>query len=330
MSLDRLIRVAPWIGVLSALMLAECLLRLFATGATLNGLPTGETYRQYSEGIATSHFRDDTSRETGNPILSDAPNVLILGDSHVPAVQIADHYTMGAVLERLLRKQGIPINVRQFGWSGQGYGVARTLALGPQLVARFNAERVVVVLSEGAMRTYPRDPAAARALAQEAPPSVRNLNAVQQIERNVAHYSVLIHLLYVRGLEAFNRLSAAYHRGEPHDACVHDADDARAGVIASLQQAFGDRLLVVYAPDINLDSPDDPDCWEALMLPQCRELGVQCVSLRSGMIAARAHHILVRGFSNTRLGLGHLNEAGHELAAQTLYDYLSPRLAARH
>ena len=316
-------------GVGAALLLAECTLRLFATGATLNGLPEGETYRQYSEGIATSHFRDDTSRETGNPILPNAPNVLILGDSHVPAVQIEDDETMGSVLERLARSQGIPLNVRQFGWSGQGYGVARTLAFGPELATRFAAERIIVVLSEGAMRTYPVDPAAAAALAAEAPPSVRNLNPLQQIERRVAHYSVLVHLLYVRALEEQGRISAELDSAPIQDPCVHQEGDSRAQVIADLKHAFGTRLFVLYAPDIGLDSDDVPDCWESLLLPQCRQLGVRCVSLRSKMLTARRAHILVRGFDNTRLGMGHLNRAGHELAATTLFDDLRPQLASR-
>jgi hypothetical protein len=330
MSSRRANWVVSFAGVAAALLAAECALRLFATGATLNGLPTGETYKQFSEGIATSHFRSDTSRETGNPILSNAPNVLILGDSHVPAVQIEDGETMGAVLERLARSKGMPLNVRQFGWSGQGYGIARTLALGPELAARFNAERVVVVLSEGALRTYPEDPAAAAQLADEAPPSVRNLNALERIERNVAHYSVLVHLLYVRAREEQGLLKADLLGSRPDEACIRRDGDARSQVIANLQRAFGDRLLVLYAPDVGLDTPDTPDCWEALLLPQCRQSGVQCVSLRARMLAARRAHILVRGFDNTRLGVGHLNRAGHELAARTLFEDLQPQLASRH
>jgi len=321
--------IGPLAGVAASLLLAECALRFVATGATLSGLPTGETYRQYSEGIATSHFNDDTSRATGNEFLPGAPTIVILGDSHVPAVQIEDTATMGSVLERLARSHGMPLNVRQFGWSGLGYGIARSLALGPGLAATYDAQKVVVVLSEGALRTYPADRAAAARLGAELPPSVRNLSTLERLARQVAHYSVLVHLLYVRLQEAL--LAARVERTSPEAraACVRTDDDARREIVADFKRTFGDRLLLLYAPEVGVDSSEDPDCWERLMLPQCRELGVLCISLRDAMLDAKHSYVLARGFANTLPGTGHLNRVGHELAARTLFEAIASSPGSR-
>jgi hypothetical protein len=303
-------------------VLTECLLRLIATGATVNGVPIGETYRQYSEGIASSHFRADSSRDTGNAILQNAPTVLILGDSHVPAVQIEDRETMGSVLERRARTGGTPLNVKQFGWSGEGYGIARTLGLGPELVKTVNPLRVIVFLSEGALRTYPANTAEAEQLRREPPPSLRNLNRFQRFARMGAHYSVVAHLLYARSRELLLIHRTKEQADSGATSCVTTEPDERRAVMGALQRTFGSKLIVLYAPELGLDGSAGSDCWETLFFEQSKQSGVAFLSLRQAMLEARKSNVVVRGFHNTRLGFGHLNAAGHELIARVLYEEL--------
>jgi hypothetical protein len=105
------------LGVLCALALAEAALRPFASAWREKPYTTAAEVRQYYEGIAVAHYAADEERLTGNPEIAGAPNILILGDSHVEAMQVSDAETMGSVLERRLRNAGEPRNVHQYGWS---------------------------------------------------------------------------------------------------------------------------------------------------------------------------------------------------------------------
>jgi len=74
------------------LVCAEVLLRMVAT--VNPGIPVNQewkpsstdlfaTHEQFSEGFALSHFARDGGRLTGNPPISGAPTIVLLGDSYV-------------------------------------------------------------------------------------------------------------------------------------------------------------------------------------------------------------------------------------------------------
>ncbi|MEO5936853.1 MAG: hypothetical protein ABIP81_06540, partial [Terriglobales bacterium] len=123
------------LGVLAALAAAELALRPWAS-AWLENPPTGAIeIRQYYEGFAMAHYAADGERLTGGPPVAGSPHVLILGDSHVEALQVSDGETMGAVVERRSRNAGLPLNVHQYGWS---YSAAPTYAqAAPRLLERW-------------------------------------------------------------------------------------------------------------------------------------------------------------------------------------------------
>jgi hypothetical protein len=79
------------------------------------------TVRSYAEGISVAYFEPDGlgsygNRLTGKCAAGRAPEGVIVGDSHVIAEAVRDQETMGAVIERLARAAGRPLNIRQYGW----------------------------------------------------------------------------------------------------------------------------------------------------------------------------------------------------------------------
>src|SRR6185503_19100426 len=103
------------LGVLAALAVAEAALRPWASAWREKPYDQAAEVRQYYEGVAVAHYAADGERLTANPPLPDAPHLLILGDSHVEAMQVGDADTMGAILERRARSAGRPLNVHQYG-----------------------------------------------------------------------------------------------------------------------------------------------------------------------------------------------------------------------
>ena len=142
------------LGILTAVASVELGLRPFLTP---QGPPTprvtldsvqGDTLvrRQLDEGVSIARFSTGGARLTGNPFLVDAPVVVLLGDSYVVARAVADAATMGSVLERDARAAGLPLNVRQYGWSGAS--PSRYLLVADSVLRRWNPATVVIALSD--------------------------------------------------------------------------------------------------------------------------------------------------------------------------------------
>src|SRR5690348_3980107 len=98
-------------GTLAGLFATEVAIRLFVTtGSTpvpdIRSDAVDDTvveWRQIEEGVATSHFTVHGGRVTGNPPARNGSVAVIMGDSYVLALQVADQQTMGSRLEARAR-----------------------------------------------------------------------------------------------------------------------------------------------------------------------------------------------------------------------------------
>jgi hypothetical protein len=113
-----------------------------------------------------------------------------------------------------------------------------------------------------------------------------------------------------------------YIRAEGSDNGAVDRIATRTALRA-LRAAYGERLLVVYVPEIDVSATAAPNRAETVLLSACREAAIDCLSMRQAMLAERdgAHH-LSQGFSNTSLGRGHLNETGHRLVGEAIWSFI--------
>jgi hypothetical protein len=312
------------LGALAAFAVAELALRPFATAMRADTHPP--TYltprhelRQYQEGVATVHYFADGSRSTGERRLRSGTNLVIIGDSQVEAQQVDDVETMGAVLERRVRAEHVPLDVVQLGWGGAG--IPTYVGVASQVLATWPSERVVVVLN-------PRDfgPGALRAgnfkltIAPDGSTKVtHNARAASAgpIKRLLQH-SALGYMLWLRGKQMWSSADEEdVGRGSTRPRTKLDI--LVAASVRALHEAYGDRLAIVYTPYIGVtDSPPTPD--EALLLRACAEQRVPCISARDAMRAARdVDHVLCRGFSNTAPGVGHFNAGGHAVMANVIW-----------
>ncbi len=295
--------------------------------------------RQIEEGVATTHFSRAGARLTGNGWIEPARKVVIIGDSYVVAREVADGETMGAWLERIARRDSIPLDVRQYGW--RGASPARYVVNAPAVLKRWNPDAVVVPLSS--------DDLDERAVSGTRP--VLNVEAdgrwrvicdpadtATTPDRSAAPRSVLALVvahrwsqLWARAPRPLHRLAASWNAqasGAPAPATRAPLGTIPAAVVQALEQAYGDRLVVAYVADVRVVGGEHADQAEDRLLEACRAQSVTCVSLRQDMLAARAAGVVVRGFPTTTLGVGHLNAAGHRLVATVLWPLVRARLAS--
>lgn len=337
-------RLATLGGILFALLVAELMLRPFIAGAALDGKHRGPEYRQFWEGAAVSHFASDYSRSTGNSEIPGAPTLVILGDSHVEAVQVADRFTMGAIAQSELRARGIAVNIRQYGWGG--VAVPKYLEEGPQLLNRWNPEWVAVILNRGdlgreSLVSTPRLEFSPQMQATLIPTIEPRVGPFQKRIwggiRAVAHSSSLFHAVLHRFQEIIHSSLTSDDIGNlasvsrsPDQLDAKDPEDRRVlralprASVMMLKDVFEPRLIIVYAAEVGIDSSAKPDDQEAGLLESCRAEGVRCISTRQRMLAMRDREgRFCYGFMNTPLAEGHLNALGHDVVGQLLASEIS-------
>jgi hypothetical protein len=332
--------VATFCGVVAGLTLFELGLRPLAT-ADLPPVarPAADTLdspvittRQLEEGIAESSFSSAGARLTGNPPLTGAPVVVVLGDSHVVAREISDGSTMGAWVERLARRDNYLLNVRQYGW--RGASPPQYLLVARDVLQRWNPVQVVVILdgddlgADPLNRRFPRMRIGADDAVEivQSPDSTADVAGPHQL-------STLVTLSRIRWRRVLERapknwrafLNAPVEVRGPAPTEEMVAAVPRAAVKA-LAKAYGAALLVVYTADVRVTGGERADGGEERLLAACAEQHVRCVSMRPTMLAARRKGLVVRGFPTTTLGVGHLNAKGHELVGRAIWKEIRGQL----
>jgi hypothetical protein len=300
---------------------------------------TVRTNRNYTEGLSVAHFEADGlgelgNRLTGNPPLSGASEILIVGDSHVIAQAVRDEETMGAVIEDLSRAAGRPFNARQYGWAS-GNAPTFLAAAGPLLRSR-NPVWVAVVLN--AYNVNPQALTTSKNWRMELAPddSIRLIDVRPPSRtgwwntvRQWAGHSILAIVLWRRFGLIRNQLAneenfAKREIAKPRDARLpEEAAHVERATVLGLKKAYGSRLLIVYTPS-SLGAgyiPREPAETELLRL--CAEESVACLSVRAALERDRSDHSrLSRGFHNTGPGVGHFNAAGHRVIGEEVWRYL--------
>lgn len=314
------------LGILAAAVLFELGLRPFVAGWNVPEGPI-RTVRSYEEGFSVAHFEPDGfgtfgNRLTGNPPLAGAPEGLIIGDSHVVAQGVRDEETMGAVIERLARTAGRPVNVRQYGWSSAN--APTFLATAGDLMRTRHPAWVVVLLNSyslgaGALTTTQNwrmemhPDGSYRLIDMRPPPPGR----MQLLRRELGRSALALALWRRSGIGRFGSIETAE---------INPGDDARIlrATVIGLQQSYGTRLLIVYMPMFFGLDYQSLDPIEQDLARLCGENGVAYLSLRAALVRQRYEQFqLSRGFHNTAPGHGHFNAAGHSAAGTAIWGYFS-------
>lgn len=323
MSTSTLVRCAA--GVLAACALFELGLRPFVAGWNQPEGPV-RTIRSYEEGFSVAHFEPDGlgtygNRLTGNPPLAGAPEGLIVGDSHVIAQAVRDEETMGAVIERLSRAAGRPLNVRQYGWSSAKaptyLGSAELLlrSRNPTWVAvvinAYFSVHALTVSQNWRMELAPDD--SFRLIDMRPSPIISRF---QRMRRQIGRSALAFGL--------WRRIGTMWNVAAFEDGVAEAPDRVPRVTILGLKKAYGSRLIIVYAPSFFGTDYETVEPLEQEVLSLCAEYGVACISTREAMRRERYDHLsLSRGFHNTAPGAGHFNATGHRIIGEEIWRYVT-------
>jgi hypothetical protein len=294
--------------------------------------------KQYDEGVSVFRFSRGGARATGNLPMTNAPVVVILGDSYVVAEAVEDDETMGSRLERTARAAGMAINIRQYGWSGAS--PSRYLMVAGAVLHRWNPPDVIIVLSDNDLdfnalwNARPRLRVSRENLVEIVPPLPPD-GPDRPVDR-FALASAIRQRTWEFGVYASRSPRIAVREAVtsgPHEpAALPDSVQlARlpGAVVRSLAARFGDRLSLLYLAQVGITGDDSVTTIERSLLNACQETHLRCASTRTAMLKARRTGIIAHGFSNTTPGNGHLNAAGHQIAGDAMWALLHARRETR-
>ena len=299
----------------------------------------GTSYRSRSEGWASSLAGVHGLRGLPGGQLPPGPKVVFWGDSFVEGVQVDDSERMPQALTALARQAGLPVTGVGVGTGGDSLidslfklpEYAPTL--GPVALHVFVLGKFADVLPDvphACRATFRSSPELALVPAPGCPPSGLALRLAP-----------LFHAYELGGaFELYRKLQALdlRLRPGPTPAPVPPAASAEpqvplecawAFLLAELQHRAGPHVLLLYAPTLPcLDRGrvllEDPQGATARAFAlACARAGVDFVDLGP----AFAQHFrttgrLTHGFFNTPPGTGHLDQDGHQLAAQAVVRYI--------
>ncbi len=317
------------LGAACALLALDFVLRFFVVGWYYPKTPVREI-RQFTEGVATSHFAADGfgtygHRLTGNAPVAGAPTVMVLGDSHLVQEAVSDDETLGAVIERLSRAAGHPVNVRQYGW----YGTAAPtfIASAPELLKAVQPRVVVVVMNAGNLGKEALTDGWYWLMRIHSDLSIELVDVrvpepkgwLADLREFVGRSSLML-ALRRRAVLVFQGADGSPADGAPDPRAAELPLVTKASVLG-LKDAYGSRLVIFYAPYCKERCDEKPDRAEVGLLSTCRALAVRCLSTRADMVAyMAAHHRILRGFHNTAPGAGHLNRYGLQVLGTAIWE----------
>jgi lysophospholipase L1-like esterase len=313
-------------GVLVALFVAEIAMRPISFQIVRRNKME---IRQYQEGVSVSHFFwaapvSEWYRSTGNDMIMGAQNLVLIGDSYLAAKHIPDHSNMGALLEDRFRAEGEPLNVIQFGLSG---GAAATYSgFADKVLATFKPQWVIVLLNDSDLGKdavtklvqfgLKISPTGGAQIYKIAPPK-RN-----RLSRRLEKYSALLQTIHMRWDMLFSSESKNIFKNKNQDLQRMIEMLPRTSVTL-LKEAYGNKLIVIFFPEINMLNGPKPGKSEMQLEKECLAQGIPFVSCRNEFIKLKQNFIYVRGFHNTLPGEGHLNELGHRVMAEIIWKFLN-------
>jgi len=116
--------------------------------------------------------------------------------------------------------------------------------------------------------------------------------------------------------------------GEPGILIAQQSGTIARDYVAALTYMFGDKLRILYLADVGITGDNDPNdsLRETALLAECARRKVPCISSRELMTDELKHnYIAARGFENSIMGQGHLNPAGHRMAASLIESLVTGR-----
>ena len=287
--------------------------------------PANSSWSQMVEGI--SHGKFD-AWGFHNPQVTENPDILLLGSSHMEATYVSQEELLTVQLEKLLGGRASAYNM---GISG--CHLPQTLQYLPKTLEVYDtpprlilieahdlylSEDQVTEILEGSIPSI----FAPKPAWQEPIYALPYLRLLAQ-QKNLGLFTLLNPPRRPRPQETFEL------PGEPlpEDAPEGRVYDPLFDYLKELQHEYGVKFLIFYQPKEELQKDGSAlflrDPWIQVFSRKCREYGIAFLDVTEQFEQMyRQEHLVPHGFSTGLIGSGHLNANGHRAIAQAVYGWI--------
>ena len=269
-------------------------------------------YVKMMEGTAWGHF--DTNGYNNAEVV-DAPDILIVGSSHMEAANVMQYQSTASRLSELLEGRYTVYNVGM-----ARHRLARTFQYLERNIQVYgeNLKAVVIEVSSVNLTNEILEQILSGTVYQK---KTYDTGVIALLQK-----SPFINQLYKQLEGGLFGLNASTSEEEP-------APDAEAytelfSYLAELEAEYGVQMIIFYHPtgtlmeDGSISFPDDEAL--ALFSENAATYGINFIDMTDAFeeMYYSEHHV-AHGFANTELETGHLNKYGHAAIANALYDEIN-------
>ena len=329
-SMRSVLTLAP--GVALAILTLEGVSRWYYDVPTVRDpvlgfvVPAGRTVRSRIEGAGVAHYEDRGVRRSVDLGARTGAQILCLGDSFTEALQVSDDEVYTTLIERSLKRDGVPTAVLNLDRSGTS--VADYIADSKAHKDRFAATWTVVEVDA---RDFTTDAwATAKSHFRQACPTCA-IEVVKTGPRPEGPARRAYTWLTNRSaLIGFTFFSWQTHLDVSRDGAARakgGAASATSGRIGTfpvreelrmLADAYDGRLTVLLLGSFDPACPERETDLETAIRRAAGEFGISLARTRDEYAFMAERGVAPYGFPNTSLNSGHMNGAGHAAAARVL------------
>lgn len=291
------------------------------TGATEYRWESGKFYRKGTEGFAFGR----TNNEGFNNLLDYEPgdkiDLLLMGSSHMEAMNVAPEDNAAAVLNRLFDGEKYTYNI-----GTSGHTLMYCLKHLDSALDTYAPQSCAVIET----RTLSFSEAELAAVAEGTLPDIpsRSGGLVGMLQK--LPYLRLMYTKYVKDSGGDDGETPAGPTAPTPEENARKSEllDEILDRAAESCRRRGVELVLVYDPTVYVDESGAAytltDGAELEMFKEsCRETGIAFIDLTESYLDLfNAQHKLPYGFLNTSPGRGHMNRWGHELFAEAVYNMI--------
>lgn len=266
----------------------------------------------------------------------DNPYVLVMGSSHVEAVQIPQERNMTTILNHLL---GADKNLKV-------YNIAHSGNFLPDIAKRFKAainefpDSSSIIIEVSSRTFYPVSDLQNSIQQIECDVSSSGEYLAQNLTNSQKYRSLLngsvpfIKLMRNVQMADITLVGSKNPFGLVHTQVAYETEydeqeymDALNRVFALLRSEYEGPIIILYHPKVALSNNGleivrDKDTY-SIFKNACEDNNIIFLDTGDAFLEAyEDDYIVPYGFNNTEMGYGHLNADGHKIIAQELYETL--------
>ena len=295
----------------------------------------GGVWIKMTEGI--SHGRFDANGFNNLEAIAD-PDVLILGSSHMEAVDVPQSETTASQLSDLLDRR---LSVYNMGISG--HTLVKICGYLPATLASFEKAPKYVVVETGSVALSEKD--AEEIINASFPKTPVSHNGFINMLQKIPFFRLMYYQISKDLSDRFAPGSSPFVSSEPFisrvsDDKTADADtpyepdpepyDAVFAYLASLESEYGCEIIIFrhpteqISPDGTVTFPAEPEA--TVFADRASSTGIDFVDLTADFEKLYStERKLPHGFISGRIGEGHLNRFGHRVIAERLFREISAK-----